>query len=220
MNTAVKKPPPRRKDEIAINARLLYLYVGQPRISYENWAASLHPMVASPGNVQRYQLMTGEDGELALNAYFATHFAHQVASDLMGAIALILIDEGCHAAGRGDFDYTNRMLGRFRALAMVRGQMHSETLHSFLEIDQTWERWIAGLKKKYGMKYRRDYIRITFNGHADPKVHPKDTGKGEVIFGPRFAMKVANDEPTRRGKLVRKWMMSAGISTAQSFPNA
>ena len=219
MNTAVKNPPPRRKDEIAINARLLYLYVGQPGISYESWAASLHHMVASPGHVQRYKLMTGADGELALNVDFATHFAHQVASDLMGAIALILIDEGCHAASQGDFDYTNRMLGRFQVLALARGQMHSITLHSFLEIDQKWERWISGLKKKYGMKYGRDYIRVTFNGLADQKVHPKDTGKGEVIFGPRFAMKVASEEPTRRGKLVQECLMTVGVRPALFHPN-
>lgn len=219
MNTVVNNPPPRRKDEIAINARLLYPYVGQPEMPFEIWAASLHRMVVSRGHLHRCQLMTGEDGELALNVDFAIHFAHQVASDLMGAIALILIDEGCHAASQGDYDYTNRMLGRFQILALARGQMHSITLHSFLEIDQKWERWISGLKKKYGMKYGRDYIRITFNGLADPPAHPRDTGKGEVIFSHRFAMKVANEEPTRRGKLVQECLMIAGVRPALISPN-
>lgn len=206
MNTAATNPPPRREGEIAINARLLYMFVGRPEMSYESWAASLHQMVSSRGQVPTFQIMTGDDGELALNVEFATYFAKLVSADLMGAIALITIEEGRHAAERGDSDCTNRMLAAWKVLALARGQMHATTLHAFLQVDQPYDRWLSGLKKKHGMEYDSDYIRVTFNGQADPEVHPRDTGEGEVMFAPRFAMTVAAEEPTRRGKLVRKYL--------------
>lgn len=202
MNTVVPNPPPRRKDEIAINARLLYLYVGHPILSYDEWVESLHLMVSSRGHIIRYRLLTGTDGELALNDEFAAHFARYVVSDLMGAIALILIREGCAAARKGDLDYTNRMLHAWQILALGRGFMHAESLHAFLQVDETFDQWFARLKKDYAMKYKSDYIRITYSDGAEPVEHRSDTGKGEVIFGHRFALKVAAAEPTQRGMKV------------------
>jgi len=189
--------------EIAINARLLYVYVGQPELSYESWAASLRGAVASPRHVSRFRLLTGADGELALNVDFAAHWAERVSSDLMGIIALILIDEGCRAVGQGDADDTNRALKRFQALALARGQMHAETLHAFLQVKQPYRQWFVRLKKEHRMLYGTDYRRLTFNKNNEPKVHPKDTGKGHVIFGPKFALKIAAAEPTPRGRVVQ-----------------
>lgn len=203
MINTIFKPLPRREGEIAINARLLYLYVGHPHLPYEHWAASLHEMVASRGHVPRFRLMIGDDGELALNVDFATHFAQRVATDLMGVIALILIDEGDQAASRGDFEYTNRSLDQFRTLAMTRGWMHAKTLHTFIQVEKPFDDWLAELKKKGEMHYIRDYQRGTFGDQIKTIMHPKDTGQGELFFGPRFAMKVAAAEPTGRGRLVR-----------------
>jgi phage anti-repressor protein len=198
-----------QRAEAAINARLLYLYVGQPEMSYDSWAASLHHMVASPGHASRYRLMTRANGELALNVEFATYFAQQVSGDIMGAIALILLQEGCRVSEKNDVDNTNRMLNQFRGLAMKGGQSNANALHAFLQIEQTCKQWVARLKKKYGMVYGRDYIRMTYGRQATTKRHQKDTGKGVVIFGPRFAMKIAAGEPTRRGKLIRSCFENA-----------
>lgn len=196
------KPFPRER-EIAINARLLYLYVGHPDLPYESWVVSLRSMVAQRGRVPRFRLMVADEGDLALNVDFAVHFVQRINPVLIYGIALILIDEGCNAASEGDFDYVNQLLDRYSPLAMAGGWMHAETLHAFLEVTQPFETWLSLLKKGEGMSYGPDYHRVTFDNGGGGRVLPGDDGKGEVMFEPRFAMKVAAAEPTRRGELVR-----------------
>ncbi len=198
-------PLPCREGEITINARLLHPYVVNPELSYEKWAMPLQNMAAESRGISAHWLRAGPDGELALTYEAAHHFASRYASDLMGAIALVLMAEGLHGAGAGAGDpgFINRMLGRFEVLTVLQGQMHAETLHSFLEVEETYEQWFCRLKKDHAMKYGKDYVRITFEGTAKPKQHKKDAGEGEVILGPWFAMKISAAEPTLRGKLLR-----------------
>jgi len=150
--------------------------------------------------------MTGDDGELALNLDFASYFAYLAATDLVGSIALILIEEGLYAAIRDDFNYTNQMLNAYKALAVARGQMCAETLHTFLQVVEPYDQWITRLKKKHCMRSGRDYVRVNCDTKRGPKMHRTDTQKGDVILGPRLAKKIATDESTRRSKMAQKFL--------------
>lgn len=201
----VSELPPDPREEITINARLLNLYVGFPQLSYESWAAALRH-TASQGHNSHLELTTGTDGELSLNARFATYLAWCGMPSLMSIIALILIDEGRRAAENGDADYANRMLHQFRVLASACGQTQAKKLHAFLEIEQICEQWIAQLQEKHDLKYWRNYVRVSFDRGPKPLIHPKDTGEGDIFFGPRFALELAAEEPTPRGRMIRSYI--------------
>ena len=201
--TATLPYPHRRDDEIAINARLLYLYVGWPTLRYEEWATSLHLMISSRDYPSQFRLMIGDDGELALSVTFASYFAQLSATDIMGTVALILIDEGCESTTKGDLNQTNEMLNYYQILALARGRTHAESLHDFLQVEKPFIEWVADLKRKYTMKYKSDYVRLYFDKAGAEKHYTKDNGKGAMMFTHDFAMKIATAEPTRRGELLR-----------------
>jgi phage anti-repressor protein len=217
MNNTIKELPPRRKDEIVINARLLYLYVGCPEICYDKWEASLPQIVKIKLGDLQFRIMTGDDGELALNPHLACYFACMVAADLMGVIALILIKEGVEAANQGDFNYTNHMLHLFKSLAMYRGQMLAELLHAFLQVGEPYDLWIIRLKEKHSMRYGSDYVRVSYGTKKTPKIHKTDIQKGDVILGPRFAAKIAAAEHTRRGRLVQYFLRQPKPGSGYSY---
>lgn len=195
---------PNQKKEPFINARLLYLYVGSPHLTYDAWAASLSSMVNSRGHISRFKLMPGRDGELALNLAFACHFAERVADDLIGAIALILIREAETEACKGNMNYSNMMLEAYQALALGQGYMSAKHLHSFLQVEQSYTEWISQLKQKY----ESDYVCITYGQNTRPKKHAKDIGEGSVILVPNFAIRVALDTESRRGALIKEYLQS------------
>lgn len=204
MRTTTTLPyPHRRDDEIAINARLLYLYVGCPTLRYEEWAASLHLMISSRDYPPQFRLMTGDDGELALSVTLAFYFAQLGATNIMGTIASVLIEEGCKSATKGDIDQTNKMLNYHQILALAKGRTHAESLHDFLQVEKPFIEWVTDLKRKYAMKYKSDYVRLYFDKAGAEKHFAKDNGKGAMMFTHDFAMKIATAEPTRRGELLR-----------------
>ena len=167
-------------------------------------------MCSSRGHIQRYRILTGPDGELALNAEFAAFLTKPVCCDLMGAIAFISIMENCFRKDAGNPDCINEMLRRFQVLAVAGGQSHAETLHAFLQVQTDFSLWIARLKKKHGMQYGHDYIRIEVGNGPDWREYQRDIGRGDVIFGPRFAQKVAMAESTLRGEKVRRCIETYG----------
>lgn len=193
-----------REGEIAIDARLLYSYVGHPTLPYERWEESLFPMTTSGYYPLQFELLKGVNGDLSLNLEFAGYSAGQSIHHLAGIVAWILVSEGREAAATGDLDYTNRMLREFEILASDSGLTHAESLHRFLGVEEAYGEWIANLKVKHSMVYRRDYVCLTNEPPAPPLMHKKDTGVGDVLLTARVAMGIAEAEPTKRGEVMRR----------------
>jgi phage anti-repressor protein len=187
-----------------IDVELLYQYVGSPSLPCKAWASSLPLLMAELKHVPSFWLASDDSGKLALSPDLALHFANRVCGDLLGAIAFVLITESLGEASSGNPYSANQSLRRFQSLAAARGKMLAETFHAFLQVADDFEKWIVDLKEKHGMKYGRDYLRVTERPNRPLHIQPKDSGKGTIFFGPGFATKVAMAEPTPRGKMVKQ----------------
>ena len=199
--------PDHKDSEITINARRLYPYVGQATLSYDCWVASHFPLIAFRMYPPHFRFTTDNEGKPALCLEFATYIARKAASDIIGAVAAVLIEEGCNSSAKREIGYTNRMLKRHEILtvAWFRGQIHAESLHDFLQVEKPFSDWIADLKRNFSMKYNSDYHRVCFDKSCPKKHYAHAAGERKLMFTLDFAMKVACAEPTRRGELVRKY---------------
>jgi phage anti-repressor protein len=173
--------------EQPILARLLHPYV-EHRFTYHQWINEAkrrctNPLPRSAG----YRGLATANGEYAMSLTLAACLALRDPT-LAGAIPTIAIEEHYRATDATPKVCVNETLRRFIGVVIEGNRSDARRLHEYLEVEEEYDRWIAGKIKSFKMKYRHNDDRIRYGNAAK-----------EIVLSLRMAQEVAQHEKTRRG---------------------
>lgn len=181
--------------EQPVLARLLHPYV-ENHFTYDGWMNEVKRICTNPmPHTAGYGGLATANGEYAISLTLAACLALRDPT-LAGAIPYIAITEHQYAAGAPPKVTINDTLRSFMGLVFGGVTSDARVLHQYLEVDEDYDRWIAGKIKSFKMKDGKEYEKIEV---GDPN------GK-EIVVTFRMAQEIAQHEKTRRGAQVQIYL--------------
>ena len=210
--TARQSGDPTNADEIRVHARLLYHFLANPHLPFEEWEDSLRRMGEDLNSiVMGYRVYNDASGELTLNLKLATHFIIRSSIYPNGAVAAVLLDEALSGAGAGNADCIDRMLVKHWKVGMIPGLVQARALHAFLSCGTAFDDWFLRQKKNLRLACGRDYGRFAGTNSTQPKVFKRDNGQGEIYLGHEAAERMIMATPTPRGELASEYLRNPAL---------
>lgn len=112
-------------------------------------------MVSSPPPKRR--LFKGVDGQPALNITLGLDIAGPSFRRFPGAVVALTLFDAMHLGEERQPEFVDRELRRWAPLA-VAGGASARYLHHYLGVNEDYDTWIAGHKKRCGMKRNLDFF--------------------------------------------------------------
>jgi hypothetical protein len=147
---------PAPPQEITVNAELLYNYIGVYAIPPQDYVKSLKASSGVFDSLKR-RLFKGVDGQPALNIALGLDVAGPSFKRFPGAVVVLTLFEAMRLGEERQPEFIDRELRRWAPLA-VAGGASARYLHHYLGVNEDYDAWIAGHKKRCGMKRNLDFF--------------------------------------------------------------